>query len=97
MDLVGHWLATPPDPEPETAPISVISGLTVAGLRANGWTVEGPFVPAEQLKGAVAERDRLQELIGWAIHAIEEDEDPIYVADQMNRRRIDAISGGQYD
>jgi hypothetical protein len=47
---IEHWLARLPS---MIGPV-VLDANNVRAYRDSGWTVEGPFVPADHLRGAVA-------------------------------------------
>lgn len=49
-DRIEHWLVLLPG---RTEPTVTDSAETAAEARGRGWEVEGPFVPAHQLTGAV--------------------------------------------
>lgn len=57
LSVIEHWLCTAPNGNE----IVIRSEEPLAAIKnAPDWKVEGPFVPAEQLQGAVkAERERI--------------------------------------
>lgn len=64
MSVIEHWLVYD-DEDPDVDGIAV--GEEGAGAsREAGYRVEGPFVPAEKLQGAVSDRTRLLEAVEYA-------------------------------
>jgi hypothetical protein len=62
MTVIRHWVAKRKR-DPQTVIVLVDEGL-VRGYRAGGgWTVTGPFVPEEQLAGAVEAGDALADAV----------------------------------
>lgn len=61
VSVIAHWLAD----RPQTPPVVVTSEAGVENYRADGWRVTGPYVPADQLTGAVEERDKLAAYLLW--------------------------------
>lgn len=58
MSVIEHWTAT--RMEAIGLRRDFIEARHIADYEAEGWTVEGPFVPAEQLQGAVDRAEKAE-------------------------------------
>jgi hypothetical protein len=58
LSVIEHWLAAPP--RGGWADAVVTDEASLEDYRLQGWRVSGPYVPAEQLRGAVEEAERLR-------------------------------------
>jgi hypothetical protein len=66
LSVIRHWLVFP-GPEISQAAEIVTDAEDADAAKGAGHRVEGPFVPADQLAGAVAERDAFARALTIAV------------------------------